>query len=964
LRHSVASLAKAGPATLTINGMTMAEGDFYLLGGTTAHTGGTTTIKAPIVGSGTGYSAIFAMSGGTLSVTGTCVLPGDSGCARMSVGDFGGTGVVNHTGGTIKVAGTVGVSPASFAVGNQGGDGTYNISGGVLQFGDAADPVNSGIWGVGRSTASATDATTNGTLNISGTGLVDVQTGDLVNGDRDAAIRAGGETTVSTITMTGGELRIGANAEFFLAGFNNNAAVDSTFNLNGGQLTVGGASLQEFYAGGTGAYQFNFGNGTIMVSGSALTTTADATLTGATAGTGATINTNGLGANWNGVLSGSGWLVKAGAGTLNLGGANTYTGGTAFNGGTVFADAVADLGALSAGMSFNGGTLQLGVADLLTTRTGAMALAGAGTIDTNGFNTGYAGAISGTGGLTKAGTGTLTLSGANTYSGATTISAGTLATSGGSAIGDASAVTVASGATLSLGGNETVGSLAGAGSVALAANTLTAGGNNGSTSFTGTTAGSGGFTKAGTGTMSTGNLAHTGLTTVNGGTLNVNGSVAGSVVVNSGGTLSGNTAIAGNLTLNAGGALSSGNSPGTTTVAGNFVGGGLLNVEVQFNNAGAPVNGTTHDFLNITGNVTGVSTLNILAVAPSTAPTITTGNGIELVRVGGTTSAGAFVLSGPVVQGGIQYLLNYLPNYSGTLDGYFLQATARDEIAGHVAILSAGRSMLARCNRGDERFSGPIGAGGKRAWAKFLGGSVETGADTGLQTDQEFSCTAGGMDLASAGDLRLGLAGGFGDTSVDVTTVAGVSKIDGDQSTIEAQASYAMGSTFVNMTAGYASTDWTHTGPVSGVTLATVDGLIGSVQVGQRWSLGEAWQLGLSGGLDYDGTSCTKSCLLAGVTADESNWRGNVAAKLSGTSGKFRPFASISYSDDLDGGNAVSLGGVSVAADTASSLLTARAGFDARLNEKVGLFIDAGMVEGLDNDVTGYDGQAGLRINW
>jgi hypothetical protein len=194
--------------------------------------------------------------------------------------------------------------------------------------------------------------------------------------------------------------------------------------------------------------------------------------------------------------------------------------------------------------------------------------------------------------------------------------------------------------------------------------------------------------------------------------------------------------------------------------------------------------------------------------------------------------------------------------------------------------------------------------------------------------------------------------------------VAGVSKIDGDQSTIEAQASYAMGSTFVNMTAGYASTDWTHTGPVSGVKRATVDGLIGSLQVGQRWSLGEAWQVGLSGGLDYDGTSCTKSCLLAGVTADESNWRGNVAAKLSGTAGAFRPFASIAYSDDLDGGNAVSLGGVSVAADTASSLLTARAGFDARLNEKVGLFIDAGMVEGLDNDVTGYDGQAGLRINW
>ena len=398
--------------------------------------------------------------------------------------------------------------------------------------------------------------------------------------------------------------------------------------------------------------------------------------------------------------------------------------------------------------------------------------------------------------------------------------------------------------------------------------------------------------------------------------------------------------------------------------AAHGIGGGLLNVEVQFNNAGAPVNGTTHDFLNITGNVSGVSTLNILAVAPSTAPTVTSGNGIELVRVGGTTGAGAFVLGGPVVQGGIQYLLNYLPNYSGTLDGYFLQATARDELAGHVAMLSAGRAMLTRCSRGDERFGGAVGASGKRAWAKFMGGSIETGADTGLDTDQEFSCSAGGMDLASGANLRIGLAGAFGDTSVDVTTAAGVSKLEGEQNMIEAQASYDMDGTFVNMTAGYAGTDWTHTGPASGIKTASVDGLVASLQVGRRWSLGEAWQVGVSGGLDYDGTTCADACLLAGVASQESNWRGSLAAKLSGTGAVFRPFAAISYADDLDGGNSVSLGGVSVAADTASSLLGARAGFDARLGERFGLFVDAGMVEGLDNDVTGYDGQAGLRINW
>jgi autotransporter-associated beta strand protein len=355
-----AFLGKAGPATLNINSLTMAEGDFYLFDGITAHTSGTSTIKAPIVGTGTGYSATLAMSGGTLNVTGTCVLPGDSGCARMSVGDFGGTGVVNHTGGTIKVAGTVGVSPASFAVGNQGGDGTYNISGGVLQFGDAADPVNSGIWNLSRSTSTATDATTSGVLNISGTGLVDVQTGDFVNGDRDSAGFAGGETTLSTINMTGGELRVRADAEFFLAGFNNNAAVDSTFNLNGGQLTIGGASLQEYYAGGTGVYQFNFGNGTIMVSGSALTTTADATLTGATQLTGATINTNGLGATWSGDLTGTGWLTKAGAGTLTLSGTNTFGGGLAVNAGTVATTGTSAIGDTASVSIASGATLTLG----------------------------------------------------------------------------------------------------------------------------------------------------------------------------------------------------------------------------------------------------------------------------------------------------------------------------------------------------------------------------------------------------------------------------------------------------------------------------------------------------------------------------------------------------------------------------------------------------------------------------
>jgi autotransporter-associated beta strand protein len=75
------------------------------------------------------------------------------------------------------------------------------------------------------------------------------------------------------------------------------------------------------------------------------------------------------------------------------------------------------------------------------------------------------GAISGTTSVTKAGTGTLTLSGENTYTGTTTINAGTLSVTG--TLSDSTAVIVASGATYNVAANDTIASLTGAGNVNL-----------------------------------------------------------------------------------------------------------------------------------------------------------------------------------------------------------------------------------------------------------------------------------------------------------------------------------------------------------------------------------------------------------------------------------------------------------------------------------------------------------------
>lgn len=150
-------------------------------------------------------------------------------------------------------------------------------------------------------------------------------------------------------------------------------------------------------------------------------------------------------------------LTKSGSGTLILTNtANTYSGVTYLNGGIMQIAAGQSLGVIPASpvanaLTFTSGTLQFsGSFTTLSSNRGMTLNALGGTLDTMSNSVSYGGIITGTGGLSKNGIGSLTLTGSNTYGGGTTINSGTLRVNNisGSATGSG-AVTVSAGASLS-----------------------------------------------------------------------------------------------------------------------------------------------------------------------------------------------------------------------------------------------------------------------------------------------------------------------------------------------------------------------------------------------------------------------------------------------------------------------------------------------------------------------------------
>jgi autotransporter-associated beta strand protein len=522
-----------------------AAGGITLASGTLHTTGDIASTRNLTLGGGD----VVIDNGTTFATSGN--VAGTGGLVKNGAGTLEIDGSASHTGGTTINDGTL------VLAGSNGYTGGTTLNGGTLQVGSDANLGN----------ASGTLTFNGGLLHATG----DVSGARAVTLNTDAAILTdAGATfgTSGTVSGSGGVVKEG-DGTLVLTG-NNTYSGDTT--VNAGTLQI--ASDANLGAS-TAALTFNGGmlhttgnvvsQRTLNLAANAIVATdagTSLTSTGTVTGTGGLVKDGAGTLSIAGVASHSGGTT-VNEGTLVLSGNNTYTGGTTLNGGTLSISSDANLGAAANAVTLNGGNLA--VTSSITTARDIVVGSGGGSITTDtGATLSQTGSISGNGTLTKLGGGTLIVSGSNTFTGGTLVNGGTIRIDSGSSLGTGDIIlqggTLQTYATLGTGQKVLVSGDSG---VNVTAGTTTV--LSGDIDTNGT---SGCFIKSGAGALSlTGRASLNQGTCVQNGTLRANGTLDSSfVTVDSIGTLRGIGRINGPVSVS--GRLAPGNSPGTLTVDG------------------------------------------------------------------------------------------------------------------------------------------------------------------------------------------------------------------------------------------------------------------------------------------------------------------------------------------------------------------------------------------------------------
>ncbi|HEX4412565.1 MAG TPA: autotransporter-associated beta strand repeat-containing protein, partial [Lacipirellulaceae bacterium] len=576
------AIASGQPTLQADDGTTLSSSSFLNLNGGVLQTSGTFGRDISTAGAGLmdwntnggGFSAI----GSQLTVN--IGLNDGFGGFELPWGTAAGSGIVGtlRFGSVSTNAKTLFVNPIDMAAAS-GTTRTISVTAGT---GTDYTEINQVIRN-GQNSDAPLQKTGTGTLLLSAantfTGPVQITGGAL------QAVQGTGLPTTSLVSLDGGVYE-GVGATSFSRSFGTTGtAVQWTangggFSANGGQMTVniGGSGAQVVWGTTVGSQIVGplvFGSHTSNAK-TVFTNPIDLDNVATAATRTVTVNSGAGGdsAEISGALSnssGAAILTKAGAGTLLLSAANSYTGGTTLSAGTL---ALGNAGALpSTGpLALGGGTLSnvsgsAIVAPNVTTLTANTTLAGTSALTLNG-------------GLTNSG-GNRTLTLSNT--------AGT--TLGAINLSEAAAT----GRTLTLTGNNNV-TITGP-----IQNASTAGAGNGALTFN--------SAFHGTATLS-GASTYTGATTISGGTVlatNTSGSATGTgAVTTAAGTTLGGTGTIGGAVTNKGILAPGVGGVGTLSIGGNLTDSAASSWSID-------LSGATADKVAVTGNIdlTAADTLNV-----------------------------------------------------------------------------------------------------------------------------------------------------------------------------------------------------------------------------------------------------------------------------------------------------------------------------------------------------------------
>ncbi|WP_431470279.1 autotransporter-associated beta strand repeat-containing protein [Sphingosinithalassobacter sp. LHW66-3] len=788
------SLQKLGTNVLTLTGENSFAGGTTILGGTLRiGNGGTTgTITGPIANSGT---LTFERSdtssyGGTISGAGrlvkagagTLVLTGDalhSGGTTIAAGmlQVGGGGTTGSIAADVVTNGTLAFNRSDLVTFGgpisgtgqlvQAGSGTLVLTGAATHSGGttvAAGTLRVGDGATGGSLAG--DVVTNGTLvfdrsdSHSFTGAIS-GTGQLVQQGSGTLVLAGAATHSGRTTIASGTLRVGNGVTGSLAGDVVNEGVLAFHQM--GDVTFGGT------ISGTGSLE--------KLGANTLTLTADHSYAGGTtiaAGTlrigdggtsgslvGAIINDGTLTfdrsdtSSFGGTISGSGQLVKAGAGALLLTGDVTHSGGTTVSAGMLQIGGGGTSGSLAGDVVTNS-TLAFNRSDFVT----------------------FGGAISGSGRLVQAGSGTLILAGAATHSGGTTIASGTLRIGDGGTAGSLAGDVVNNG-TLAFDRSDMFG-------------------------FAGAISGTGWLVKTGSGTLVlTGGVTHSGGTSIASGALQIgnggtSGSLAGNVVtagtlifnrsddVSFAGTISGTGSLQ-KLGTNVLTLTGNNSFAGGTTIAGGTLrigdGGTSGAIIGSVSNSGTLVFDRS-DTLRYGGAISGAGrlvhagsgTLVLTGSARHDGGTTVAGGTLQ-IGDGGTTG----VLMGPVINSGtLVFNRSDTTDFSGSISGTgslvqagsgLLLLTSSHSFTGGTRVEAGGLALAGISLQGDVSV-----VGGMLGGVGSIAGRVTMGNGT-LAGGQGQLLSMGALALDSGSTVHVGL--GAPTSGGALFSVAGDLTLDG-----------------------------------------------------------------------------------------------------------------------------------------------------------------------------------------